>query len=898
MLRKKVAMIQSMKETAPLTEAEKTTVVEVEATVGKRQGFSRRDFVKGATAVGASVVGVSTASATLAALGKKTTNLALAEEEIAPATKELVRTTCGPNCTGACGVKALISDGQIKTIIQASDYADPSLSPRGCLKGLSMNTMLYGPDRLVRPLIRRGERANGNSYLEETDWDEALDFAARRINEITAAYGADAIGLIWQVPPLSYVNKGAAWRLSNMMGWSNFPGYDMNGDLPIFWGMTFGVQSEELYGYCWEDSRYTLIFGSNVMTTRLPDAHFLKRSQERGGTVVYFDPNYTVTAEKADEWVRIKPASDTAIALGMAKILVDENLYDKNFMRTYTDAPLLIRSDTGKRLLARDVMGLSLPEVPEYRQVYVALDQNTPISVDPRALDLPQSVMLEGTHRVTLTDGNTVEAKPSFALITEALEEWTSEKVEDVSGMKAADLLRITREMAKSRPLHIILGGSAFQWNHGDLKGRALSLVACLCGSVGQLGGGISTYVGQYRVAFKAAAWWIPENAKRASLPFAYFVNGRTKTMKAPYPAHGIKALLTGWGNPLDQHNVANVFKERLESGEIEFMLVCEFQRTTTVEYADVVLPGTSWYEKSDLITTPLHPYLQMTRKLVEPIGESRAEIWIFTELARRIDSSLAQYFPTVTPENTDEICKETIESLLEKGGVSVEGITLADLQAGPMRLRHDHPGSKRIPFYHQIVDKVPFPPQSLPEVLENTAQFVKSGRIEFYKDEDTFLAQREQVPVYKPPFEDTEYAINPESREKYPFIYLTRNSLYRIHSTYSNNPVILELQENKPLLWINPDDAARLGLAEGDHVEAYNDRGVVRGYLTLEPGLYPGQVVFEQGWWSRYTENTSYNSLIRPFINPVHETYYVGAIWSPNMAWNECLCNVRKVVQ
>ena len=92
------------------------------------------------------------------------------------------------------------------------------------------------------------------------------------------------------------------------------------------------------------------------MVTRLPDSHFLNYSREAGGKVVCFDPNYSATAEKSDEWVQIKPDTDAAFALAVAKYLIDENLYDRQFVSNFSDLPILIDVATGKRVLARDVL--------------------------------------------------------------------------------------------------------------------------------------------------------------------------------------------------------------------------------------------------------------------------------------------------------------------------------------------------------------------------------------------------------------------------------------------------------------------------------------------------------------------------------------------------------------
>ncbi|NIP81643.1 MAG: molybdopterin-dependent oxidoreductase, partial [Gemmatimonadetes bacterium] len=144
--------------------------------------------------------------------------------------------------------------------------------------------------------------------------------------------------------------------------------------LPMFWPMTFGVQSEELEALEWRNARYTLVFGSNIVQTRLPDAQHLLEAKRRGKLVVV-DPDYSPTAAKADEWIGIAPDTDAALALGMARVILDRGLYDADFLRDFTDMPILVREDTGKRLRAEDVAALAAEarsrRVPEYRTQYV-----------------------------------------------------------------------------------------------------------------------------------------------------------------------------------------------------------------------------------------------------------------------------------------------------------------------------------------------------------------------------------------------------------------------------------------------------------------------------------------------------------------------------------------------
>lgn len=844
--------------------------------------LSRRQFLQAAAAAGV----LAGTGGAMAFVRQNPVRAAAGEPEL-----KYVRTTCSPNCTGACGMKAIVENGQIKAIVQAADYPEPEYNPRGCLKGLSMLNLIYGPDRLKKPLVRSGQPGKGE--FKEASWQEALDYSAGRLKEIADKYGPESIGVIFQVGGTGYVHKGAVIALATLAGWSLHHPYDQNGDLPMFWPMTFGVQTEELEPLEWLNSRYVAVFGSNILATRLPDAHFLVEARNRGAKLVVFDPNYSPTAGKADEWVQINPSSDAAVGLGLARVIIEEKLYDEDFLKTYTDFPLLVRLDNGKRLKAEEVKGLSKPGgVPSYREVYVAYNGQF-MPVHPEKFDLPLDVVLEGELEVELKDGQKVSVKPGFQLLRESLKEYTPDKVEKLAGIPQDKLVRLAREMAAAKPLHLVYGASNYQWYHGDLKGRALALIPVLTGNIGKSGAGISTYAGQYRVRLKVAQWWVPQGKKQNWLPWLYVLHGPTKNMKANWPKHGLKALITGWGNPFDQHNMANKLRQMVEKGELEFVATMDFQMTTSCQYSDVVLPAVSWYEKTELVGSPVHPYLQLQQQAIKPLYEGKPELWIARELARRLNPEFEKhFFPDLDAEAAAE---KAIELMLRTGGPSVEGITLEQLKKGPVRVKSEVPGNRQIPFYEQIAHKKPFPPVSIPAKIEQTAQFVKSGRIEFYKDEDMMLQLGEALPVHKPPFEESEYALDPTVRDKYKFSYITRNAIYRVHSTHSNNVWMNELQDGKPRVWLNPQDAEEKGIKEGDWVEVYNNRGSLHAFAVLDPGAGRNVVVFEQGWWSRYLNGESFNSLTYPFIKPTHEIYFVPGMWAPNTAWNECLCDVRK---
>jgi anaerobic selenocysteine-containing dehydrogenase len=808
-----------------------------------------------------------------------------------------------------------------------------------------MLNLIYGPDRLKQPLIRVGKRGDGK--FRAVSWDEALDYVADRLADIMKKYGPESVVGNIQVPGTGYVHKGALMRLASMYGWSIIHAYTMNGDLPAFWPVTFGVQTEELESLEWTNSKYTMVLGSNVMVTRVPDAKFLNISREKGGKLVVVDPNYSPTAAKADEWIQINPSTDAAFALGIVNVLLNEKLYDDDFIKTYTDMPLLVRLDNNKKLLASDVASLAgrakeqKKKVPEYRELYVMYNEVTKgyAIPDPEDLKRDFNPALEGEFEVQLIDGTRVTVKPVFQLLSEFVNrEYTPEKAARIIAPEesrvrayAAMIERTAREIAVTKPLHIVYGASNYQWYHGDLKGRALSLIVTLTGNLGKPGAGISTYAGQYRVRWPLGAWWGFKGKANKWLNYLLWINDEYRiseecskyNKEIPYPKNGVKALFYGWGNPFDQHNMANRMRQKAANGELELIVTTDFQMSTSCLWSDVVLPGVAWYEKYELTATIPHPYVQLQQPAIEPLFQCMPEIWIFKEVARRlafktdnkdVQENIADFYPDAALFMQEEAARKSgtwslglarelahkasldaAALMLKTGGPTVQDITVEMIKKGPVRINLPTPNKRQIMFYEQVHWLKPFPPPSFPAPLPKTARFVKSGRVEFYKDEDVFIDLGETLPCHKNPFADTENKKTKGTMGEYKLALITRNALYRVHSTHSNNITLLELQDFKPKVWLNPKAAAKRGIREGDFVEAFNARGKVYGYAVLDPGLHEGVAVFEEGWWSKYTQGASYNTLTYPWIKAAHLIYFTPGVWEPTTAWNETACEVKK---
>jgi len=196
-------------------------------------------------------------------------------------------------------------------------------------------------------------------------------------------------------------------------------------------------------------------------------------------------------AAKADEWLPIKADTDAALALGMARIIIERKLYDADFLRDFTDFPILVRQDNGKRLLAGDVGALATEAgsrtIPEYRRLFVIRSGGDFRILDPENLAATRAE-LEGEFEVTLADGSSVKVETVFTALQKLLVEYDLDKVAAITGLDPLQIERVAVDAAGNTPLHVIYGASNYQWYNGDLKGRALSLLPVLTGSIGRSG--------------------------------------------------------------------------------------------------------------------------------------------------------------------------------------------------------------------------------------------------------------------------------------------------------------------------------------------------------------------------------------------------------------------------
>ena len=741
------------------------------------------------------------------------------------ANETVIRTACPNHCaSNACGIQAHVLDGKVVKLAPA-DFPEPHIR-RICLRGLSTLQMLYHPDRLQHPLKRTGNRGEGK--WQRVSWDEALDTIADKFKDTAEKYGSKSVGFVLGGPGSGTVKFGAYTRFASLFEATRVScwGYG-DASLPCAATAMFGAHNAGTFISSLRNPKMTIAWGTNPAISAPFTMRSLLFGKQAGTKLVVIDPVFTTTASKADEYVGIRLGTDAALALGMMNAIMEDGLQDEDFIRAYTVGPFLVRNCDGRFLRECDA-------VVGGGDSYMVWDT---VTKQARPIDKPGVVpSLTGTYRV-----NGIECRPSFQLLTELVAQYPPEKASEITDIPAETIRRLAKVYATDKPANIITNNGLGRHYHGDLSYRAICTLAAITGNINLPRGG------HRRVVYNWDAFLQPVSDKAYSRLGILNMYPAILTGK-PYP---IKATWFAFTNFVNQcANSNKIINEIIP--QLDFIVDTALFMDATAQYSDIVLPVCTFLEFSDMVNGPA-PYLQLQQKVIEPLYESKSDVSILTELAKRM--GFEDYF-----NKTEE---EYVDLLLDSGHSSVEGINVARLKQGPARINVSPPAQDDKPT--EIKFRTP------------------STRIEFYVEKLKPLC--EELPVYKQPLEGKEAPL----AEKYPLVFVQVHSKFRHHSSYANIPWLLEINP-EPVMDIHPSDAESRGIKDGDPILVYNDRGNAKLKAKINEGIKPGIINISQGWWFEQFEEGGFNTLSHDTINPAQD-----AIYEPNMAFNDVLVQVKK---
>ncbi len=397
------------------------------------------------------------------------------------------------NCSpGNCPFRAYIKDGRVLREEQSGTLPPiepgvPDMNPMGCQKGAAWSRTLDAPTRILHPMRRKGARGGGE--WERISWDDALTEIADAVIDTIQESGPEAVVQAGTAGEGGLTAGYLFEKLINRIGGTTT---DTNGDIGDFsvgTYLTFGNAAAASSLDDWFHSDLLFIWHRNPVYTAIPHYHYIAEARYRGAEVVTVAPDYNPSAMHADYYAGVRPGTDAALALSMARVIVDEGLMDHAFVRAQTDLPLLVRTDTGRFLRASDV-----EEGGRADQFYVWSLRGDGIAPASREMLEPNTdAALNGTFTLTI-DGKHVEVRPAFDLLAQTLARYSPEEASAVCGVHADTIRLLARKVASKRTA-ILLGFNSAKYYHGDLMERAMCLLLALTGNWGKKGAGIGVAV-------------------------------------------------------------------------------------------------------------------------------------------------------------------------------------------------------------------------------------------------------------------------------------------------------------------------------------------------------------------------------------------------------------------
>lgn len=613
------------------------------------------------------------------------------------------------NCTGACPHFVYSKNGVVLREEQSKDMAPmpgiPEYNPRGCNKGACAVDYQYAPHRIKYPLIRVGARGEGK--WRRATWDEALELIAGKIVDTIKDEAPDCISVFSPVPAVAPVSFAAGHRFAHLIGAHTHTFFDWYGDHPTGQTQTCGVQGDTCETADWFNSKFIIIWGANPAVTRIPDAHYLAEAALNGTRIVSIAPDYNATTIKADQWIHPKPGTDAALGMAMAHVMIKENLFDAHNIKEQTDLPYLVRKDTRRFLREADVVKGGSPnkfyawdlkagkavimkgcwgEEPEQKPAVspAFLGRNT-LTFPKGYIDLGDlDPALEGTYKVQIANGNTVDVQPVFDILKpRILAEHSPETAARVTGVPAAVIKKLAREYATTKPAMIISGGGTNHWYYSDVLLRVFHLLSALTGSEGHNGGGVNHYIGQWKPTFlpgvvalafpqgpakqrftQTTIWTyvhgeVNDEMDKEGIDTNKYLRNSIATRQMPlYPRDGRdpKVFIVYRGNYLNQAKGQKYVLQNLWP-KLDLIVDINIRMDSTALYSDVVLPSAHWYEKLDLNVTEEHTMINMTEPAIKPMWESKTDWQIFQDLSKRLRRPPGSGISTSTTTSSSNGC-------------------------------------------------------------------------------------------------------------------------------------------------------------------------------------------------------------------------------------------------
>jgi anaerobic selenocysteine-containing dehydrogenase len=643
----------------------------------------------------------------------------------------IVPTWC-PMCPACCGIEVFVKDERIEKV--GPLWGHPMAFV--CSRGGAATEWEYSPDRLTYPKRREGKE------WRRLSWDEALDLAAKELNKLKEKYGPETLAIHMGNPFIDTSIDVMTRIFSQAYGTPNFS------TGAAYCNSVMVMANEVVFGSATMPSGYpyskcTVIWGANPEESSPPQLLAIQEGKKAGGKVIVVDPRTTgLVKSGVDLHAKIRPGTDAALALGLIKVILDEELFNKKFVDEWTFG---------------------------------------------------------------------------FDKLPEAVKEYTPERVEEITWVQRDVVKEFARMFAKNRPACILQGISAQHAINAMDANRAMCILLAITGNVDIPGanayftkqgykfpGVWETSPPPKRIALKEHPFFVERYRQNSNnLVYNQMISGD------PYP---VKGLIVVGCNAMRTWPNTNKVRKALEG--LDFMMVIDVMESSTTKMAHLVLPAATFFEKDEIKNyayTGL-PMMGSCRKAVEPLGEAWPEFKILTELGRRM--GYGDWFRWNTQ---DELFREITEP------ISINYDELREMARGVF-----YGTRQNIRKYRKEGFRTP------------------SGKIEIYSQKLASYGYN-PLPSYREPYESP--LSQPELAKEYPLV-LTNGarSRYFTHGQFRNLPSLRKkVPEN--FLEINPVDAEKYGIKDGEDILVETLRGRVQVKAKVTADILHGVVNMMHGW-------------------------------------------------
>jgi anaerobic selenocysteine-containing dehydrogenase len=734
----------------------------------------RRDFLK---IVGVGTAGTAVSGCSFEGLG---TALQLTQKETypEPGPESWVASTCG-QCSGGCGI--LVRKIGERAVKIDGNPANPVNRGGSCPLGQSSLQLLYNPDRIRQPLLRAGKR--GEEKWETIGWDKAISLLSGTLKEIRQKGEPHALVLV-SGKERGLLSK-VLQRFLEAYGSPNFIAAGWKDSMDIARTMMEGKEDST---YDLENVTYVLSFGLNLLDGWLSPvrqmrayANLRQGRPGRRGRLIQVESRLSVTAANADEWVPVNPGTEGVLALGLAHVMIREELYNNDFVHRYT------------------------------------------FGFEDRVDE--KGIWLAGFKTVVMED-------------------YTLDRVAKITGVGVDRILRLAREFASAEKPLALFGGQASNSTFSAMSVHALNALVGNIGARGGVlsepKGPLPAWPAVAKDGITRKGWMMPrvDQTKRREPSAGPGVEALAEAVLTGKP-YAVQALLVHGANPLFTASNRKKMTEALT--KVPFLVSFSSFLDETAASADLILPDHTYLEKWDDDPGPRglpFPYIGLRQPVVEPLYQSRHTGDVILELAAALGGEIARAFPW---KDFKECLLDHFKRIYESGvGTVAEG----EFEAPWLKFLEERGWRYPVTgtfeeFWEKLRAKGSWwDPAAIQEPETRTFK-TPSGKFEF----TPLRAGRKQpFPRYeKPRFlgEEKDYPFN---LYVYPILALQDGSganqpfLQEIVGPHVN-------MHWDSWVEMNPGTAKRLGIKDGDWAFVESPFGKVKTRAKLYVGTMPGVV-------------------------------------------------------